>query len=96
MMTIRSIRLRSPTGTLLWQWSAREGMPLPVRNVSPNTLVQQGGVVLAATADPWVVLDVPEDVRQQLEAKAQLELDGLWQPLSQEVAKVAIEGTHLD
>ena len=59
--------------------------------MNPNTLVLPGGVVLAATTDPGVVLDVPDGVLQQLEAKAELELEALWQPLPQDVAKVALE-----
>jgi hypothetical protein len=94
MVTIRLIRICGPTGTLLWQWTAVEGASLPVRDVSPNTLVQQGGVVLAATADPWVVLDVPDEVLAQLEAKAELELHGLWQPLPQDVAAVALSANN--
>jgi hypothetical protein len=93
---VLAIRLRSPSGTLLWQWPATPNTPdqeqvLPVRGMNPNTLVLPGGVVLAATADPGVVLDVPDAVLQQLEAKAELELEALWQPLPQDVAKVALE-----
>jgi hypothetical protein len=55
-------------------------------------MVLPGGVVLAATADPGVVLDVAEDLLQQLEAEAQLELEALWQPLPADVAKLALEG----
>jgi hypothetical protein len=64
---------------------------LPVREFNPHALVLKGGVVLAATADPWIVLDVPVEVLQQLEGNAELELEGLWQPLPQDVAKVALE-----
>ena len=65
---------------------------LPVRGVNPQTLVLQGGMVLSATADPGVVLDLSADVLQQLEAKAELELEAIWQPLSQELSEVLLEG----
>lgn len=95
-VTVQAMRLRSPSGTLLWQWPTTTNTPdqeaaLPVRGMNPNTLVLPGGVVLAATADPGVVLDVPDAALQQLEAKAELELEALWQPLPQDVAKLALE-----
>ena len=91
MVTVLAIRLRSATGMLLWQWPAEQTLPdqeqaLPVRGVNPNTMVLPRGVVLAATADPGVVLDVAEEVLQQLDAKAELELEALWQPLPADVA----------
>lgn len=96
MVTVLAIRLRGVTGTLLWQWPAEQTLPdqeqaLPVRGVNPQTLVLQGGMVLSATADPGVVLDLPTKVLQQLEAKAELELEALWQPLPADVAKLAME-----
>ena len=96
MVTVLAIRLRSATGMLLWQWPAVQSLPdqeqvLPVRCVNPQTLVLQGGTVLSATADPGVVLDLPREVLQQLEAKAELELEALWQPLPADVAKLAME-----
>ena len=51
----------------------------------------KGGAVLAATADPGIVLDVPTEVLQQLEGKAELEPQGLWQPLPEDVAKIALK-----
>lgn len=96
MVTVLAVRLRSATGTLIWQWPAEQTLPdkdqaLPVRGVNPQTLVLQGGMVLSATADPGVVLDIPEEVLQQLEAEAELELAALWQPLSLELAEVLLE-----
>ena len=96
MVTVLALRLRNAAGTLLWQWPAEPTPPdqeqaLPVRGVNPHTMVLPGGVVLAATADPGVVLDVAEEVLQQLEAKAELELEALWQPLPADVAKLAME-----
>ena len=46
---------------------------------------------MAATADSGVVLDFAEEVMQQLEADAQLELQALWQPLPAGPAKLALE-----
>ena len=68
MVSVLAIQLRSAAGTLLWQWPEAQATPtqeklLPVRSVNPDTLVLPGGVVLAATADPGVVLDVPEGVQ---------------------------------
>ena len=63
-----------------------------MRGLNPSTMVLPGGVVLAATADPGVVLDVAEEVLQQLEADAQLELEAMWQPLPADVAKLALGG----
>ena len=96
MDTVQALRIRSATGTLIWQWPAEQTLPgqeqaLPVRGVNPQTLVLQGGMVLSATADPGVVLDIAADVLQQLEAKAELELGAIWQPLSQGVAQMAFE-----
>jgi hypothetical protein len=97
MVTVLALRIRSATGTLLSQWPVEQTLPdqeqvLPVRGVNPQTLVLQGGMVLSATADPGVVLDLPADVLQQLEAKAELELEAIWQPLSQELSEVLLEG----
>jgi hypothetical protein len=64
---------------------------LPVRGVTPQTLVLQGGMVLCATADPGVLLDLPKEVLLQLEAKAELELEAHWQPMPADVAKLAME-----
>jgi hypothetical protein len=91
MVSVLAIRLRSATGTLIWQWPAEQTLPdqkraLPVRGVNPHTMVLPGGVVSAATADPGVVLDVPEEVLQQMETKAELDLKAIWQPLSLELA----------
>jgi hypothetical protein len=41
MVTVQALRLRSATGTLLWQWPAAQSLPdqeqvLPVRGVNPN------------------------------------------------------------
>lgn len=96
MVTVQALRIRSATGMLLWQWPAAQTLPdqeqaLPVRGVNPQTLVLQGGMVLSATPDPGVVLDLPTEVLQQLEAKAVLELEALWQPLSLELAEVLLE-----
>ena len=96
MVTVLAIRLRSATGTLIWQWPAEQTLPdqeqaLPVRGVNPHTMVLPGGVVLAATADPGVVLDVGDEHLQQMEAEAELELEALWQPLPADVAKLAME-----
>ena len=96
MVTVLAIRLRSAAGMLIWQWPAAQTLPdqeqvLPVRGVNPQTLVLQGEMVLSATADPGVVLAIPEEVLQQLEAKAELELEANWQPLSLELAKVLLE-----
>jgi len=91
MVSVLAIRLRSATGTLIWQWPAEQTLPdqkraLPVRGVNPHTMVLPGGVVSAATADPGVVLDIPMEVLQQLETKAELDLKAIWQPLSLELA----------
>jgi hypothetical protein len=59
--------------------------------LNPSTLVLEGGVVLAATADPGIVLAVPDKVLQQLEAHSEMELEAIWQTLPQDVAKVALE-----
>jgi hypothetical protein len=96
MVTVLALRIRSAAGMLLWQWPAAQTLPdqeqaLPVRGVNPQTLVLQGGMVLSATADPGVVLDVPTEVLLQLESKAELELEALWQPLPADVAKLAME-----
>jgi len=96
MVTVLAIRIRSAAGTLIWKWPAEPTPPdqeqaLPVRGVNPHTMVLPGGVVLAATADPGGVLDIAEEVLQQLEAKAELELEALWQPLPSDVAKLAME-----
>lgn len=96
MVTVLAIRLRNAAGTLIWQWPEEQTLPdqeqaLPVRGVNPHTMVLPGGVVLAATADPGVVLDVAEEHLQQMEAEAELELEALWQPLPANVAKLAIE-----
>ena len=96
MVNLLAIRFRSAAGTLLWQWATGRATPdqepaLPGRGLNPSTLVLEGGVVLAATADPGIVLDVPEKVLQQLEADAELELEAIWQTLPQDVAKVALE-----
>jgi hypothetical protein len=96
MVTVLAIRLRSATGTLIWQWPAEQTLPdqeqaLLVRGMNPHTMVLPGGVVLAATADPGVVLDVAKEVLQQMEAEAELELEALWQPLPSDVAKLAME-----
>jgi hypothetical protein len=96
MVTVLAIRLRNDVGTLIWQWPAAQTLPdqeqaLPVRGVNSYTMVLPGGVVLAAIADPGVVLDVPEEVLQQMEAEAELELEALWQPLPADVAKLAME-----
>lgn len=64
---------------------------LPVHEDNPHTPVLKGGVVLAATADPGIVLDVPAEVLQQLEGNAEMEVEGLWQPLPEDVAKIALE-----
>lgn len=96
MVTVLAIQIRNAAGTLIWHWPAAQPtsdqqQTLPVREVNPHALVLKGGVVLAATADPWIVLDVPVEVLQQLEGNAELELEGLWQPLPQDVAEVALE-----
>ncbi len=96
MDTVRAIQIRNAAGTLIWQWPAPQATPdqqqaLPVRGVNPHTLVLKRGVVLAATADPGILLDFPAEVLQQLEGNAELELKGLWQPLPEDVAKAAIE-----
>jgi hypothetical protein len=96
MVSVLDLRLRSATGTLIWQWPAAQTLPdqeqvLPVRGLNPHTMVLPGGVVLAATADPGVVLDVAEEHLQQMEAEAELELEALWQPLPADVAKLAME-----
>lgn len=96
MVTVQALRIRRATGTPIWQWPAEQTLPdqeqaLPVRGVTPQTLVLQGGMVLCATADPGVVLDLPTEVLQQLEAEAELELEALWQPLPADVAKLAME-----
>ena len=54
-------------------------------------MVLPGGVVLAATPDPGVVLDVANEVLKQMEAEAELELEALWQPLPADVAKLVME-----
>ena len=96
MVNLLAIRFRSAAGTLLWQWATGQATPdqepaLPGRGLNPSTLVLEGGVVLAATADPGIVLDVPDNVLQQLEAHSELELEAIWQTLPQDVAKVALE-----
>jgi hypothetical protein len=96
MVTVLSIRIRSAGGKMLWQWPVARPGPdpeqgLPVREVNPHTLVLKGGVVWAATADPGIVLDVPAEVLQQLESNAELELEGLWQPLPEDVAKITFD-----
>ena len=96
MVNLLAIRFRSAAGTLLWQWATGQATPdqepaLPGRGLNPSTLVLEGGVVLAATADPGIVLDVPDKVLQQLEAHSELELEAIWQTLPQDVAKVALE-----
>jgi hypothetical protein len=101
MVTVLAIRLRSAVGTLLWQWPATQGKPdpeqrLPVRDANPHTMVLKGGIVLAATADPGVVLDLPHAVLQQLEAKAELELEAIWQLLPQDIAEAMLESKRKD
>jgi hypothetical protein len=96
MVHFLAIRIRSAAGTLLWQWATGQATPdqepaFPGRGLNPSTLVLEGGVVLAATADPGFVLDVPVKVLQQLEADAELELEAIWQTLPQDVAKLALE-----
>jgi len=96
MVTVLALRIRNAAGTLIWQWPAGQTLPdqeqaLPVRGVNPQTLVLQGGMVLSATADPGVVLDLPMEVLQQLEAKVELELEAIWQPLSLKIVKVLLE-----
>ena len=96
MVTVLALRLRNAAGMLLWQWPAEQTLPdkdqaLPVRGVNPQTLVLQGGMVLSATADPGVVLDIPGEMLNQLEAKAELELEAIWQPLPLELAAVLLE-----
>jgi hypothetical protein len=94
-VTVLAIRLRSPSGTLLLQWPVAPDTPgqeqaPPVRGMKPHALVVPRGVVLAASADPGVVLNVRDDALQQLEAKVEQELEALWQPFQQDVAKVAL------
>ena len=96
MVTVLALRLRNAAGTLLWQWPAEPTPPdqeqaLPVRGVNPQTLVLQGGMVLSATADPGVVLDIPTEALRQLDAEAELELEAIWQLLAQGVAHMAFE-----
>jgi len=96
MVNLLAIRFRSAAGTLLWQWTTKQATPdqeqaLPGRGLNPYTLLLEGGVVMAATADPGIVLDVPDNVLQHLDADAELELEAIWQPLPQDVAKVALE-----
>ena len=96
MVNLLAIRFRSAAGTLLWQWATGQATPdqepaLPGRGLNPSTLVLEGGVVLAATADPGIVLAVPDKVLQQLEAHSEMELEAIWQTLPQDVAKVALE-----
>jgi hypothetical protein len=96
MVTVLALRIRNAAGMLLWQWPAEQTPPdqeqaLPLRGVNPLTLALQGGRVLSATADPGVVLDIPMEVLLQLESKAELEMEALWQPLPADVAKLAIE-----
>ena len=100
MVTVLAIRLRNAAGTLISQWPEEQTLPdqeqaLPVRGVNPQTLVLQGGMVLSATADPGVVLDIPEEVLQQLEAKGKLELEAIWQSLPQGVAQMAFERNEI-
>jgi hypothetical protein len=100
MVNLYGIRLRSAAGTLLWEWAAEQANPyqeqaLPGRGLNPYTLVLEDGVVLAATADPGIVLNVPVNVLHQLEADAELELDALWQTLPQDVAKVVLESKRV-
>lgn len=92
-VTVLGIRIRLPGGSLLWQWPESH-VPTPqellaVQDVSPGTLVLQGGVVIASTTEPGVVLDVPVAVLQQLEVGTELELEALWQPLPPGVAMMA-------
>lgn len=101
IITVLAIRLRSAAGTPLWQWPATQGKPdpdqmLPVRDANPHTLVLKGGMVLAATADPGVVLDLPNEVLQQLDAQAELELEAIWQPLSHDIAEAMFESKTID
>lgn len=95
MVTVLGMRFRNPSGVLLWEWPSEQADPdqkqlLPVRDTNPHTLALAGGVVLAATTDPGIVLDVPNSVLQQLGAQAQLEVDGNWQLLPQDVAQAMI------
>jgi hypothetical protein len=100
MVTVLALRIRNAAGTLIWQWPAGQTLPdqeqaLPVRGVNPQTLVLQGGMVLSATADPGVVLDLPKEVLLQLEAKAELEMEAIWQPLPKGVAQMALEHNEI-
>jgi len=52
--------------------------------------LMEGGVLLAATSDPSVVLMAPAEVLQQLESNAELELEALWQPLPHKVVQMAL------
>ncbi len=61
-----------------------------MRSLNPETLLLEGGVLLAASADPGVVLDVPDEVLRQLEANAELEPKAFWQPLPHEVVQMAL------
>jgi hypothetical protein len=88
MVSVLALRLRNAAGTLIWQWPAQQAFP--VRSLNPDTLLLEGGVLLAATADPGVVLDVPDEVLQQLEVNAELELEAFWQPLPHEVVQMAL------
>ena len=95
MVSVLALCIRNAAGTLIWQWPAAQILPdqeqaLPVRGVNPLTMVLPGGVVLAATADPGVELDVAEEVLQQLEAEAEIELEAIWQRLPADVAKLAV------
>lgn len=96
MVTVLAIRLRNSAGVPLMHWPANEGKPdpdqmLPVRDANPHTLVLKGGMVLAATADPGVVLDLPNEVLKQLDPKAELELEAIWQLLPQDLAAAMLE-----
>ena len=95
MLTVLAIRLRGVTGMLLWQWPAEQTSPgqeqaLPLSSLNPDTLLLEGGMLLAATSDPSVVLVAPVEVLQQLGANAELELEAIWQPLPHEVVQMAL------
>lgn len=95
MVTVLAIRLRSATGTLIWQWPAEQAslgqeQALPLSSLNPATLLLEGGVLLAATSDPCVALVAPVEVLQQLGANAELELEAIWQPLPHEVVQMAL------
>ena len=95
MVTVLAIRLRSATGSLIWQWPAEQTSPgqeqaLPLSSLNPDTLLLEGGVLLAATSDPNVILVAPVEVLQKLGANAELELEAFWQPLPHEVVQMAL------